>query len=111
MQDLTKRELFLVAILAIIGLIINYRIGLGILLGYAFSVLHYQFLKYRVNSILNQREVSIFAYIGSILGIGLLALPIWISFLCPQLFHWAGVLVGLIYRKMAMYGKEAVRKV
>ena len=90
-------------IFGIIFLFFDFRVTLGVLLGYAFSLLHQRFLEYRMDAVLKNREVTSWTYFGNILSLLLLAVPLLIPFLLPQVFHWAGALIGLLYRKYYLY--------
>ncbi|MBQ1508378.1 MAG: ATP synthase subunit I [Erysipelotrichaceae bacterium] len=102
MFENVRREIPIIVVGAI-ALLFDFRITLGILLGLVFSVLHQRFLEYRTDRILSAASVGVLAYLGSLLSLLLLALPLLISFLLPGVFHWGGVFVGLMYRKFVLY--------
>ena len=96
------RSMLILIIMGIV-LLLDYRISLGILLGLLFTFFHQKFLEFRVDALIRASEVSVLTYLGPLLGIVLLSLPILLCFLLPQVFHWSGVLIGLLYSKMFMY--------
>lgn len=85
--------------LAVAFLFINFRISIGIIVGYAFSYLNYKTIEYRYN---NLEVVNIFTYLGSLLSVGVLILPLVISFLIPTVLNWIGVVIGLLINKIRL---------
>ena len=102
MFEKVRREIPIIVVGAI-ALLFDFRITLGLLLGFAFSLLHQRFLEYRTDRILSSASVGVLAYIGGVLSLLLLALPLLLSFFLPGVFHWGGVFVGLMNRKFVLY--------
>lgn len=89
--------------LILVFLFIDRKISLGILLGYLFFYLNQRFLRFRIDNLLKASKVSFLTYLASIIGFILLIIPIFISFIYPNIFSWIGVFIGLIYEKIYLY--------
>lgn len=80
-----------------------YQFSTGLVLGYVCSMLHLRLLSYRVDLILKQKRVGVLGYLGLLLGLALLACPLYAAFAFPEYLSWIGVFVGLIVRKVVLY--------
>ena len=102
MAKIIRKEYILLVII-LIAMLINYRIALGIILGYIFYLIYQYLLEKRVDYILKAKEVNFLSYISNILSLVILALPFLISLLFPKVFHWSGALIGMMFVKIYMY--------
>jgi len=101
-------EDFLVSlIIGIIFLFIDNKISIGILVGYGFSIINYKMIEYRYYHL---EKVTIFTYIGIFLSIGVLVLPLMISFIFPGLFSWIGVAIGLFINRTRLIIEGFLKK-
>ena len=98
---MSKSTLVLIVI-TVIAAIIDWRIALGILIGYLFSLLHSGFLKVRFGN-LTSGGVKLRVYLGLLVSFMIFACPMLIAMLLPQYVHFIGVFIGLMFPKYAMY--------
>lgn len=94
---------FILYIITGLSAIIDFRIALGIFLGYLINIIYKRLLILRVDYILKANKLNFLTYILNISGILILSLPILISLLFPNIFHWIGVLLALTYDKLYLY--------
>ena len=92
-------------VLAVIVWVPRWRgLVLGLVLGGAFSELHLRVIELRVDGILRQMRGSmLLAYVGPLLGLVVLAVPLLCACVFPRYFSWVGVLAGLLARKVALF--------
>lgn len=93
-----KKKLVLIVII-LVSAIIDWRISVGIIVGYPFSLLHSWLLKARFSSLTTHKA----GLNKAGLGLLVLAMPMLISMLLPQYVHFIGVFIGLIYEKYSLY--------
>ena len=86
----------------------RHQVSAGLLLGYACSLVHLRFLAYRVDKILARERVDIWAYLGIVIGLAMLGLPLFLAVANPERLSWVGVLIGLTARKVSLY-VDAIR--
>lgn len=103
---MSKSNLGLIVIIAIFA-IIDWRIAVGIIIGYPFSLLHSWLLKIRFSNITTAKP-RVVVYLGTIVSMLIFACPMLISMLMPQFVHFFGVFIGLIYHKYFLY-VQAIR--
>lgn len=100
MNDRNFKVLKLIFMLICIILIfIDYKIGLGIMLGIIFSDINYRFIEYRY------RNLNVYSFkqvIGILLSISILIVPVALSFIFPNIFNWIGVAIGLLLSKISI---------
>ncbi len=101
-----KSNIALIVVTAVAA-IIDWRVAVGIILGYLFSLVHSWVLKLRFGS-LNPTRVKLGAYLGVLFGLIVLAIPMLIAMLLPQFVHFFGVFIGLVYQKYTLY-VQAIR--
>lgn len=101
-----KSNIALIVVTAVAA-IIDWRVAIGIILGYLFSLVHSWVLKLRFGS-LNPTRVKLGAYLGVLFGLIVLAIPMLIAMLLPQFVHFFGVFIGLVYQKYTLY-VQAIR--
>jgi hypothetical protein len=80
-----------------------YQLSVGLVLGYVCSLLHLRLLSYRVDRILKQDRVGVLAYLGPLLGLAVLACPLYAAFAFPEHISWIGVFIGMMARKVMLY--------
>ena len=83
----------IVLILSIILLFLDYKISIGVVVGYLFSILNYKFIEYRYN---NLETYSPLFFVGSFVSIMILAIPLVLSFIYPNFMSYIGVVIGLM---------------
>lgn len=86
----------------------RHQVSAGLLLGYVCSLVHLRFLAYRVDMILARERVDIWAYLGIVIGLAMLGLPLFLAVANPERLSWVGVLIGLTARKASLY-VDAIR--
>lgn len=86
-------DLLIAVIISIIFLFIDYKISIGVLVGYLFACLNFKLIEYRYNHL---ETYNVWFIIGTIIGIGILALPLLLSVLYPSFMSWIGVFIGLM---------------
>ncbi len=108
--DKFTSEIKILVGMIVIALFVKWQIATGIVLGCIFASLYGKVLERRFSTLLSNRTDSkVDTIVGTIISFLLFATPILISFLLPQVFHFFGVFIGLIYRKYFIY-LEAFRK-
>ena len=80
-----------------------YQMSAGLVVGYVSSLLYLRFLAYRVDRILARERVDIWAYLGMLIGLAMLGLPLLLAVANPEHLSWIGVLIGLTARKASLY--------
>ena len=80
-----------------------YQMSAGLVVGYVSSLLYLRFLAYRVDRILARERVDIWAYLGMLIGLAMLGLPLLLAVANPEHLSWVGVLIGLTARKASLY--------
>ena len=99
------------AVLLLVTLIVDVRIGLGLLLGCLFSFLNRKLIEIRVDAYLNSNgKIGFLAFIGYSLSMLTLVLPLFLSFLFRDHLHWAGAFLGLMYYKIFLIADAIIRK-
>ena len=83
----------IVLVLSIILLFLDYKISIGVVVGYLFSILNYKFIEYRYN---NLETYSPLFFVGSFVSIMILAIPLVLSFIYPNFMSYIGVVIGLM---------------
>lgn len=100
---------FVVALgLIIIFLFIDFKISIGILLGFGFSLLNFKVIEYRYTDIEKKKKYFILL---KILSSFLLVLPLLISFLIPNYINFIGTAVGLLIIKLVIVTNAFIKKV
>jgi len=94
-------------IIGIVFLFIDFRVSSGVIIGYFFSIINYKMIEYRYNHL---ESVDAFTYISIFLSIGMLALPILISVLLPNLLSWIGVTIGLMINRTRLIIEAFLKK-
>ncbi len=94
---------FLLGCIALIALLIDCRISLGILLGFLFSFLQEKLVELKVDVILQRRKAGALVFLSAFLSVAMMGIPLLISFLLPDVFSWIGVFIGMIYRKVYLF--------
>lgn len=100
-------ELVLSLLIAAIFLLIDYKISLGVLLGFTFSFLNYRLIEYRYNRL---EKYNSWVILGALFSTSLLAVPLVISFLLPSIFNYIGVVVGLLVIKVKLIIEAVIKK-
>lgn len=100
-------ELVLSLLIAAILLLIDYKISLGVLLGFTFSFLNYRLIEYRYNHL---EHYNSWVILGALFSTSLLAVPLVISFLLPNIFNYIGVVVGLLVIKVKLIIEAVIKK-
>ena len=99
---------FVVALgLIIIFLFVDFKISIGILLGYGFSLLNYKTIEYRYTDIEKKKNYFILL---KILSLSLLVIPLLISFLIPTYINFIGTAIGLIIIKLVIVADAFIKK-
>ena len=98
-----KIKYYILLGILLISLVINYHITLGFILGYIFYIIYQKILILRIDYIIKANKVDIIIYLINLFGLILLAIPLLISMLYPQIFHWLGVFMGLVFDKLFIY--------
>ena len=80
-------------------LFIDFRLTLGVLLGYGGSFLNIKIIEHRYKHL---EDVNVFTYLGIYISISALVIPILIGVLLPRYFSWLGVLIGLLLNKVSL---------
>ena len=75
-----------------------YQMSAGLVVGYVSSLIYLRFLAYR----------DIWAYLGMLIGLAMLGLPLLLAVANPEHLSWVGVLIGLTARKASLY-VDAIR--
>jgi len=88
--------------LGLISLFINYQFALGVILGYVFSMIYLFTLEKSYANLNSDYEINFFHYLLVIVRYILLALPMLIACLLPQVFNVFGAFVGLILFKVSL---------
>ena len=105
----TQKRYMVFFIMIAIFAIYDYRISLGIVLGYLFSLIHSKLIASRFNALFDNQRVKTTVYFGFLLDLIVLCIPIAIAMLLPKIFHFFGVFIGLMFEKYSLYF-EAFRK-
>lgn len=100
-------EALIVVLLALLFLFLDYKISLGIILGFIFSMLNYRLIEYRYK---NMDTYNIWSILGSLICILILGVPLLISFLLPNIFNYIGVMIGLLIIKTKLIIEAFVKK-
>lgn len=101
-------EDFVIAIiLSIIFLFVDYKISVGVIVGYMFAYLNYKLIEYRYKDLTRYTPGFM---IGSILCILVLALPLLMSFIYPNLMSWIGVVMGLMIIRTRLILEAFIKK-
>lgn len=100
-------ELLLSLLIALVFLLINYKISLGVLLGFTFSFLNYRLIEYRYNHL---DTYNSWVVLGALFSTMVLAVPLMISFLLPNIFNYIGVMIGLLVIKVKLIIEAVVKK-
>lgn len=100
-------EAIIVLVLALLLLFLDYKISLGVILGFIFSVLNYRLIEYRY---MNMDAYNALSILGSLICILLLGIPLLISFLLPNIFSYIGVMIGLLVIKVKLIIEAFVKK-
>ena len=108
--DKFTSEIKILVGMIVIALFVKWQIATGIVLGCIFASLYGKILERRFSALLsNHADSKVVTIVGTIISFMLLAMPILIAFLLPEIFNFLGVFIGLIYRKYFIY-LEAFRK-
>lgn len=100
---------FVVALgLIIIFLFIDFKISIGMLLGYGFSLLNYKAIEYRYTDIEKKKRYFVLL---KILSTSLLVIPLLISFLIPNYINFIGTAIGLLIIKLIIIANAFIKKV
>ena len=91
----------------IIFLFIDFKISIGVLFGYAFSLLNYKAIEYRYTDI--EKKKDYFALLKA-LSISLLVIPLLISFLLPNIISFIGTAIGLFIIKIIIIVNAFIKK-
>ena len=102
MAKLTNKH-YILLIITSLFILIDFRIATAMMMAYVFNILYQRLLVYKVDYIIKSSDVNSFVYFSSILSLLILALPMLISLLFPNIFHWFGVLLALTYDKLFLY--------
>lgn len=100
-------DLLIAIVISLIFLFIDYKISIGVLVGYGFSYLNYKLIEYRYNH-LESYNASFF--LGTLVCILVLAIPLIISFLIPSVLNWIGVMIGLLIIRTRLIIEAFVKK-
>ena len=100
-------EAIISLVLTLLFLFLDYKISLGIVLGFIFSILNYRLIEYRYQ---NLDSYNIWVVIGSLICILLLGIPLLISFLLSNIFSYIGVMIGLLIIKVKLIIEAFVKK-
>ena len=100
-------DLLIAVILGVIFLFIDSKISLGIIVGYLFSILNFKLIELRYNGL---ETYNILAVLGSIFSIAVLAIPLVISFLIPNIMSYIGVFIGLMILRTRLIIEAFVKK-
>lgn len=80
-----------------------YQMSAGLVVGYVSSLLYLRFLAFRVDRILARERVDTWAYLGMLVGLVMLGLPLLWGVADPEHLSWIGVLIGLTALKVSLY--------
>ncbi|MEG0240576.1 hypothetical protein [Anaerorhabdus sp.] len=105
-----KPTMVLSGIIMVVGLFFNYRFSLGVLLGTSVSVLHLMRLEGNITQGLDSKKKLggwIFMFLTDLI---MLAIPLMLAVMLPQIFDLIGAAVGLLLNKFVIYGMNIRRK-
>ncbi|MEG0077152.1 ATP synthase subunit I [Anaerorhabdus sp.] len=105
-----KPTMVLSGIIMVVGLFFNYRFSLGVLLGTSVSVLHLMRLERNITQGLDSKKKLggwIFMFLTDLI---MLAIPLMLAVMLPQIFDLIGAAVGLLLNKFVIYGMNIRRK-
>lgn len=110
-----KMELLIILAIALGAVLINWRIAIGIAVGFVFSRFHMFMLSLRMNSIidssLDKGSANAFLiFFGGIIDTVILLIPFVLAYLFPMFIHWIGLAIGLLYDKMFLYISSLTKK-
>jgi len=92
----------LALLVTIISFLFNYKFALGVLLGFGFSMLYLYVLELSYRNLDSDYEVNFFHYLLVFIRFILLALPMLIACLLPNVFNVIGSFIGLILFKLSL---------
>lgn len=92
-----------IGVIALAFLPFRPQVSAGLVVGAVFSWIYLWFLALRVDGIIVRKRVGAMVYLGTLAGIALLSIPLYLSVRFPQYLSWQGVLVGLLARKAVLY--------
>ncbi len=102
-KEILKPTIMVSVVCAVIGLVFNVTVSLGILLGSVFSVWHLYRIERNVDAILgSQKNIGKTAFLF-LTDLVLLSCPLLIAVAFPTYFNVVGVAVGLLSSKIALY--------
>ena len=107
-----NKKMFIISFIVVLGLVtiflfIDFKISIGILFGYGFSLLNYKAIEFRYTDIEKKKRYFILL---KILSTSLLVLPLLISFLFPNVFNFIGTAIGLIIIKIIIIVNACIKK-
>ena len=95
-----KITAILVLTTSLVLFFVNYRLALGILLGFIFDFFYNTLMSNTLTSIINISGQNKFMItIQIILNLVMIVLPLGLAFIVPTMFHYMGVFIGLIINK------------
>ena len=101
-------EELILGIIILLFVIVDYKIALGILIGFLFALINKKLLTYRINHLMESKKVSLLARFGGFISILLLSIPLLLSFLYPNILSWIGAFIGLLFDKLFLYLKTFI---
>ena len=98
------------AVLLLLTSLLNWRISLGLVLGYLFSQVNGKLTEMRIDALIaNGASPGGAQLLSFFLKPLVIALPLLLSFLLPDIFHWAGTFLGLMIPKIILITDTILR--
>lgn len=103
MNRVSFKECWLLILAFLVFLIVDFRVSLGIALGFFCSNIHFKLIEKQFRAICRGETGGVFLYGSYALRLAILASPIILSCLFPDYLHWTGVVGGLLFDKFKLY--------
>ena len=97
----------IVLVLSIILLFADYKLSIGIVFGFLFSILNFKIIEYRYNHLETYGPLF---FIGSLVSIMVLAIPLVLSFIYPSFMNYIGVVIGLMILRIRLIIEAFISK-
>lgn len=97
-------------VLTVIGLLIDYRISVGMILGTVASFINYGLLNLQLTGIVLERQMNVISFtFGYLIRFACLFVPLLLGVIYPEYCNVWAVFVALLLFKIVMYF-EGIRK-
>lgn len=98
------RSFILATILSLLSCLVDFRIGVGIMLGSVFSILNFIMVVFAFSKVMDYRSTSKLSVFTSFLfRMIVLAIPLALGIFLPNLVNIYGAVAGILLNKIVMY--------